>query len=575
MSEDRPAARPVTSGGATERASRVGYRDVLAVREFRALYISLIVNWLGDYLARAAIIVLVYEQSQSVTLSAASFAISYLPWVIGGPVLAALAERYPYRRVLILADVVRAVPIALIALPGMPVPAMLVLMFVTMLFAPPTQSARSALIPLILDRRLVVTGLALNSSTSQAAQVFGYLAGGVLAVGVNARLGLVLDSASFLLSGVIIAAWVRPRPAANAPAQRKHLMRETAEGFRLVFGTPQLRSIALMVFALTTFTILPEGLAAGWAALFHDDPAARGFDQGMIMAAGPIGFVIGGLAIGRVASQTRKHRLVPPFAAIAPLALALTVFAPNAGVVAVLVAASGVAQGVLVPTLNGTFVLALPHGYRARAFGVMQSGLQLSQGAAVMVTGVLAGHSSIPMVVGLWCLGGLVLMMTLAPRWGWRNEAGLRPGRHRRPEETEQPGRREQQAPPPGRHAAAGDGPGEPPGPASGPNAGPHAAQAGSLPPQTGPHPPLTGPHPPQVGTRPPQAGSRPPQAGPRPPQAGPRPPQAGPRPPQAGPRPPQAGSRPPQAGPSPAHQEATHVTPGRGRHTTAGRLDG
>ena len=61
-----------------------------------------------------------------------------------------------------------------------------------------------------------------------------------------------------------------------------------------------------MVFALTTFTILPEGLAAGWAALFHADPAARGFDQGLIMAAGPVGFVVGGLIVGRLV------RPVPP-----------------------------------------------------------------------------------------------------------------------------------------------------------------------------------------------------------------------------------------------------------------------
>ncbi|WP_067497052.1 MFS transporter [Actinoplanes sp. TFC3] len=430
MSEDRPAAQPGPSGSAAERADRVGYRDVLAVREFRALYVSLIINWLGDYLARAAIIVLVYEQSRSVMLSAASFAISYLPWIVGGPVLAALAERYPYRRVLILSDLTRAVPIALIALPGMPVPAMLVLLFVTALGAPPTQSARSALIPLILDRRLVVTGLALNSSTSQAAQVFGYLAGGLLAAGFNARLGLALDAVSFLASAAMIAAWVKPRPAANAPAQRRHLMHETAEGYRLVFGTPQLRSIAVMVFALTTFTILPEGLAAGWAAVFEDNPGSRGFDQGLIMAAGPVGYVVGGLAVGRIASQSRKHQLVRPFAAVAPLALALTMFAPNAIMVAVLVSVSGVAQGVLVPTLNGIFVLALPHGYRARAFGVMQSGLQLTQGFAVMSTGVLAQRSSVPMVVGLWSVAGLVLMVALATRWP-RPDGAIRAGRHR------------------------------------------------------------------------------------------------------------------------------------------------
>jgi MFS family permease len=417
VSDDRPAAQPAErAGDASAQDGPVTFRDLFTVGEYRAIYFSLVVNWLGDYLARAAIMVLVYQESESVLLSAASFAISYLPWIVGGPVLAALAERYPYRRVLIGADLARAVPIALIALPGMPVYAILILLFVAMLGAPPTQAARSALLPLILDRRKLVTGLAVNASTAQAAQVFGYLVGAFIATGLNARLGIMLDALSFVLSAAILALWVHPRPTAAGADQRRHLLRETGEGFRLVFGTPLLRSIALMVFALTTFTILPEGLAAGWAALFRDDPAARGFDQGLIMAAGPVGFVIGGLAVGRLVSQRDRIRLVKPFALLTPLALALTMFAPNAATVAVLTGISGVAQGGLMPTLNGEFVLALPHGYRARAYGVMQGGVQFTQFFAVVVTGALAQITSIPLVVGLWSCGGLVLMVVLVAR---------------------------------------------------------------------------------------------------------------------------------------------------------------
>jgi MFS family permease len=414
VSDDRPAARPADrAGGATEPERPVTFRDLFAVREYRALYVSLVVSWLGDHLARAATVVLVYQQTQSVLLSAVSFAVSYVPWIIGGPVLAALADRYPYRRVLIVADLARAVPIALIALPGMNVYVILLLLFVAMLGAPPTQAARSALLPLILDRRKVVTGLAVNASTSQATQVIGYLAGATLAVAMNPRLGIALDAVSFVISAGVIALGVRPRPAAADLAGRRHLLRETGEGFRLVFGTPALRAIALMVFAMTTFTILPEGLAAGWAALFHEEPSARGFDQGLLMAAGPIGFVIGGLGVGRLVSPSKRHRLIKPLALLAPTALALTVLAPNAATVAVFVVISGIAQGGLMPTLNGEFVLALPHGYRARAYGVMQGGMQLTQCSAVIATGALAQLSSIPLVVGLWSIAGLLIMLGL------------------------------------------------------------------------------------------------------------------------------------------------------------------
>ena len=125
-------------------------------------------------------------------------------------------------------------------------PAILVLMFLAMLGAPPTQAARSALIPLILTARTGRTGLAVNASTAQAAQVFGYLAGASLAAAISARLGIALDAVSFVVS----AAHHRGRACGTgrrptAPERRRHLLRETGEGFRLVFGTPLLRSIAL------------------------------------------------------------------------------------------------------------------------------------------------------------------------------------------------------------------------------------------------------------------------------------------------------------------------------------------
>jgi MFS family permease len=135
------------------------------------------------------------------------------------------------------------------------------------------------------------------------------------------------------------------------------------------------------------------------------------------MAAGPVGFVIGGLTVGRLAGPAMQHRLIRPFAVFAPLILVPALVAPPVPVVALLTMLSGVATGGLTPTLNTHFVLALPHGYRARAFGVMQQGLQVCQGGAVLLTGTLASRSSVPLVVGLWSVAGVILMLLLALRW--------------------------------------------------------------------------------------------------------------------------------------------------------------
>jgi MFS family permease len=418
VSDDTPDARPADHAGAVSDTERPAtFRDVFAVREYRALFLSLIASWVGEYLSRAAITVLVFQQTHSVLLSAASFAISYLPWIAGGPVLAALAERYPYRRVMAFCDFAGMVLIALVLIPGLPIAVVLVVLFLTMLASPPSQAARSALLPVLLGRDRVVIALAANSTTMQAAQVVGYFAGATLATAVNPRLAIGAVALAYGLSMTLILTGLRPRPAANSDQQRTHLLRETAEGFQVVFGDRVLRPIAQMAITLTIFAIVPEGLAAAWAAQGNPDPATRGFDQAMIMAAGPVGWVIGGVVFNRFVRPAVRRRLVRPLAILAPLALVPAIAAPSAAVVAGLTVLSGIAQGGLLPTLNGQFVLALPHGYRARAFAVIQGGMQLAQGFAVITTGLLAEHAPVPTVVGLWSVGGTVLMGLLAIGW--------------------------------------------------------------------------------------------------------------------------------------------------------------
>ncbi len=203
--ETRPSNRPAT------------FSEVFGQREYRAVFAASALSWLGDYISKAAVTVIVYQESQSVALSAAAFAISYLPWLVGGPLLATLAERYPYRNVMVVCDLARMALIALIVIPGVPVPLMLVILFVATLANPPSQAARSALMPLILPGDKLVVGLSLNNSTGQAAQVAGYALGAGIAA-FNPRAAIVLDARH--VPGLGTADLVRHRapPAGDAGA---------------------------------------------------------------------------------------------------------------------------------------------------------------------------------------------------------------------------------------------------------------------------------------------------------------------------------------------------------------------
>jgi hypothetical protein len=139
-------------------ATRATFRDVFAVREFRARWLSVILSAAGDRLALVALAVMVYERTRSPLLAAVAYAAGYLPWVIGGLFLADLADRYPRRTVMVTCDAVRAVLAAAMAVPGLPVVALVLLLFAATMFASPFEAARASITPRHPARRALRPG---------------------------------------------------------------------------------------------------------------------------------------------------------------------------------------------------------------------------------------------------------------------------------------------------------------------------------------------------------------------------------------------------------------------------------
>jgi Na+/melibiose symporter-like transporter len=159
---DRPADSAVTAvDGAAANAqpaehARATFGDVFAVGEFRALWLAQLLSVAGDQLARVAMTVLVYDRTHSALWSALTFAVTLLPWIVGGLGLSGLADRLPRRQVMITCDLARMVLVCLMALVSMLSLAsaalwiMVALLFLVTLLDSPFKSARSALVADIL-----------------------------------------------------------------------------------------------------------------------------------------------------------------------------------------------------------------------------------------------------------------------------------------------------------------------------------------------------------------------------------------------------------------------------------------
>jgi len=392
---------------------RATFRDVLAVREFRALWLSVILSSAGDRLALVALAVLVYERTHSPLLAAAAYAAGYLPWVIGGLFLSDLADRRPRRTVMVACDAVRAVLVVAMAVPGMPVMALVLLLFAATMFASPFESARSSITPGILPGERYALGTAVLQTSYLTAEVAGAAAGGAAVTFLGVRPSLLIDAATFVASGLLIGLGTRARPAAARPgAGPGSPLSRAAAGLRLVFGDPALRTLVLLGWLVVFYTI-PQGIAAPYAARLGGGPIATG----LVLASTAAATAIATPLFSRFVSPRRRLALMGPLAAVTGATLVLTALRPSLTFSLVIFSVAA-ASGAYQLAVNTAFVVRVPDERRAQAFGIASMGIVVAQGAAFVAAGAAAQVVTPASVIAAG--GGIGAAAAVALTLSWR-----------------------------------------------------------------------------------------------------------------------------------------------------------
>jgi hypothetical protein len=426
---DRPADSAVTAvDGAAANAqpaehARATFGDVFAVGEFRALWLAQLLSVAGDQLARVAMTVLVYDRTHSALWSALTFAVTLLPWIVGGLGLSGLADRLPRRQVMITCDLARMVLVCLMALVSMLSLAsaalwiMVALLFLVTLLDSPFKSARSALVADILTGEKYVLGTAVTQITFQVGMVSGFALGGVVVASLGVRAALLTDAATFAVSALLLGFGVRRRPAAidaaGAAISHRSQFGEMLTGARLVFGDATLRRLMLFGW-LVAFYMVPMGLAAPYAARFHWLPLAVG--TGLVFAAIPFGTVVGALLFSRWVAPARRQRWMGPLAVSSCGLLVFCVAQPGLVLSLTIFALSGTCAAYQIAA-NAAFVAAIPAERRGQAFGLANGGMQVSQGLWFIAAGAAAEAVSPPVVIAI--SGGLGAVMAAALAISW------------------------------------------------------------------------------------------------------------------------------------------------------------
>src|SRR5512135_2461851 len=173
---------------------RLGFRDVLAIREFRAMFVAHLLSLVGDQVAKVALATLLFDRTSSATLAAATYALTYLPWLVGAPLLSGLGDRRPRRSVLVWCDVLRAGLVGVLVVPALPTVVMLVVLAAVVAARPPFESARAVLLADVVEGDRYVLASTMTQMTLQGAQIAGFAGGGALVALLTPRGALLLDA---------------------------------------------------------------------------------------------------------------------------------------------------------------------------------------------------------------------------------------------------------------------------------------------------------------------------------------------------------------------------------------------
>jgi MFS transporter, ENTS family, enterobactin (siderophore) exporter len=268
-------------------------------RDFRTLLSTQGVSSIGDAVSFTALPLLVFALTGSGAVMGVVGALQTLPDLLFGMLAGALADRTDRKRMMLLADVGRAVLTALIPISvWLGGPTLVVILIV----AAPMSILRSlflagytASVPAIVGRTQLARANALFEAVYSTGYIFGPAIAGILSTLIGPGPTLAIDAVSFLLSGLGLF-FVRRQILAPTDRPAAHILTDIREGIDFIVRHPTLRS-AIGFWGIVSIMTAP--LVPALTVYITRDLNFEDWVLGLLLAAYGAGTVTGALAISR------------------------------------------------------------------------------------------------------------------------------------------------------------------------------------------------------------------------------------------------------------------------------------
>lgn len=273
--------------------------SVLALRDFRLLWVGQAVSAVGDQIFPVAVSLRVLENggdAGDIGLVLAGRVLALVVFVLAGGVW---ADRLPRRRVLLAADALRLVAVGGLAIvpAEVGVPGLAALTFVVgggeAFFRP----AYAALVPSLVPPERLASANACKAASEGAAAVVGPALGGLLVAVAGTRLAFGIDAATFAAGLVCVLLMAEP---AREFAPRVRALAEVREGLSAVRRTPWASAILVMASVQLMLVVAPHTVLLPIVATRELGGESA---YGLILAVFSLSGLAGTLVVGRLSPR--------------------------------------------------------------------------------------------------------------------------------------------------------------------------------------------------------------------------------------------------------------------------------
>lgn len=393
-----------------------------AERGARVLLAAVAQSSLGTGAAYVALLLVAYDRFDSAWAISLVLLAELVPAMLLGPLCGAAADRWPRRRCVVIADLIRAgafVGVAVAGSFGLTVAFAVLAGAGTALFRP---SMLAALPGLVRPERLPAATSAYGAVTDVGFTLGPAIAAPLLAV-TSPENVLMANGLTFLISAAVLGRLQFGRaPAMMQGHLPESLLRETREGLRAVAG---MRAVAVLI-ALTGGSMLSGGIFNVIELPFAADALGiGGSGYAALVAVYGLGFLGGSLAgAGGGVAPLLKRRFLQGLV-LTGLGGVIAAAAPGLIIGMLAFAIGGFGNGFFITHQRLLIQADVPERLQGRTFGLLDTCTSWGLAIAFISGGALtaiAATRELMLATGIWELA-LALTAVVALRSHWRRDA--------------------------------------------------------------------------------------------------------------------------------------------------------